>query len=348
MKPIIDLRSDTVTKPTEEMRKAMYEAEVGDDVIGEDKTVIELERLGADMLGKEASLFVPSGTFGNQLGLFTLCERRDEVILSELSHIVQHEAGAASVLSSVQMRTIMPEHGYLVWEEIEPRIRNGVDIHFPKTGAIALENALSSGDIQPLSIMRDIRRKAANIPVHLDGARIFNAALAMGVDASVIAEQADTVMFCLSKGLCAPIGSLLAGSSELIEKARFLRKVMGGGMRQAGVIAAPGIISLKKMTKRLHEDHENARIIGEALSRYKIFSVDLAKIKINMVFVSFQGGGIPEKEKRFYEICKEKGIITYPPKYGGIRLVTHNDVTDEALKYFLEQIPEIAEALSVL
>jgi L-threonine aldolase (EC 4.1.2.5) len=237
----IDLRSDTVTWPTDAMRRAMAEAPVGDDVYGDDPTINELERLAADMTGKEAALFVPSGTFGNQLSLFTWCPRGSEVILGEQCHIIQHEAGAASVIAGVQTRPIFAPAGILPPEAIEERIR-GNDIHFPPTSLVCLENAHSSGRVVPLSYMREVADLAHRhgLPVHLDGARLFNAATALGVDATEIAGTVDSVMFCLSKGLCAPVGSMLAGPRDFVEKARRKRKIMGGGMRQAGVLAAAG------------------------------------------------------------------------------------------------------------
>jgi Threonine aldolase len=224
----IDLRSDTVTWPTEAMRKAMAQAPVGDDVYGDDPTVNELERLAAEMTGKEAALFVPSGTFGNQLSLFTWCPRGSEVILGEQCHIIQHEAGAASVIAGVQTRPIFAPDGILPLETIEERIR-GNDIHYPPTSLICIENAHSSGRVIPLSYMKEVAQlaHAHGLPVHLDGARLFNAAVSMGVSAIEISSMVDSVMFCLSKGLCAPVGSMLAGSREFIEKARRRRKISG-------------------------------------------------------------------------------------------------------------------------
>jgi len=215
----IDVRSDTVTWPTEAMRVAMASAPVGDDVYGDDPTMNELERLAAEMTGKEAAIFVPSGTFGNQLALFTWCPRGSEVILGEQCHIVQHEAGAAAVIAGVQTRTIFAPNGILPVDEIEARIR-GDDIHYPSTTLICLENAHSSGRVISLDSMKEVAAlaKRYGLPIHLDGARLFNAAIALGVRAADIAAHVDSVMFCLSKGLCAPIGSMLAGPRDFIEK----------------------------------------------------------------------------------------------------------------------------------
>lgn len=229
----IDLRSDTVTKPTDEMRRAMAYAEVGDDVYGDDPTVNKLEKLAAEILGKEAALFVPSGTFANQLALFTHCNRGDEVIIGDDYHIVQHEAGAAGIISGVQLRTIETDRGALIPEVVEKKIRKVDDIHYPKTGLICLENAHSNGRVIRLENYEKIRNIAEKykVPIHLDGARIFNAATFLKIQASEIAKYADSVSFCLSKGLCAPVGSLLVGNKEFIEKARKKRKIMGGRIK---------------------------------------------------------------------------------------------------------------------
>ncbi|SHF16694.1 L-threonine aldolase [Marinitoga hydrogenitolerans DSM 16785] len=317
----IDLRSDTVTHPTEEMRKAMSEAEVGDDVYDEDPTIKKLEFLAADILGKEAALFVPSGTFGNQLALFTHCNKGDEVILGDDCHIVQHEAGASAVIAGVQLRTINSDHGILNPKEIESKIRKFEDIHYPKTGLIALENAHSNGRVIPLKNFKEIREIADNynIPIHLDGARIFNAATALNVDPKKIAKYADSISFCLSKGLCAPIGSILVGNSEFIEKAKKKRKIMGGGLRQAGVLAAAGIISLEKMRFRLQEDHENAKYLADQLSRFDFIDI-IENVEINMVFFKINK---EFNKKDFILFLRKNGIKINPPDENIYRFVTH-------------------------
>ena len=245
----IDLRSDTVTMPTEEMRKAMAEAEVGDDVYQDDPTVNRLEKLAAEKVGKEAALFVPSGTFGNQLCVMTHTNRGDEIILGEDCHITLHEVGAAAVIAGVQLRTLPSKNGMLDPKQVEKAIRCEEDIHYPHTGLICVENAHGLGTVIPLDNLKEIKDigERHNIPVHLDGARIFNAALALGVDAKDIAKYCDSVMFCLSKGLGAPVGSMVAGTRELIEKARKNRKLMGGGVRQEGILAASSIIAVKHL-----------------------------------------------------------------------------------------------------
>lgn len=319
----IDLRSDTVTEPTEKMRKAMYEAKVGDDVYEDDPTVKELETLAAEVCGKEAALFVPSGTFGNQLALFTHCERGSEVILGEDCHIVVHEVGAASVIAGVQLRTIPTNKGELDPKEVFKRIRQGEDIHYPKTSLICLENAHSNGRVISIENMKSIHSiaKEHNLPIHLDGARLFNAATALNVDVKEITKYCDSAMFCLSKGLCAPIGSMLVGNKAFIEKARKNRKLMGGGLRQAGFLAACGIIAINEMSKRLKEDHDNAIYLGEELSKLDAVNVKKEDIQINMVFFKFNKDNINNDEliKYFYN----NGIKINPLENGEMRFVTN-------------------------
>lgn len=332
----IDVRSDTVTWPTDAMRAAMASAEVGDDVYGDDPTVNELERLAAEMTGKESALFVPSGTFGNQLALFTWCPRGTEVILGEQCHIIQHEAGAASVIAGVQTRPINAPGGILPLEEIEARIR-GSDIHYPPTSLICLENAHSSGRVIPLDYMKEVKNLARRrgLPVHLDGARLFNAATALGVSAQDIADQVDSVMFCLSKGLCAPVGSMLAGSREFIEKARRKRKIMGGGMRQAGILAAAGLIALREMTKRLAEDHANARYLAEKLAGIPGLTVDRSALDINMVFFVLPEG---VDGQNFAARLREQGVLINPPEAGLCRFVTHYWISREDIDRLVELV----------
>ncbi|HUV08203.1 MAG TPA: GntG family PLP-dependent aldolase [Spirochaetia bacterium] len=330
----IDLRSDTVTHPTQEMRKAMYEAEVGDDVLGEDPTTNSLEAEAAELLDKEAALFVPSGTFGNQVALFTHCNRGDEVILSEEAHVLEHESGAPAYISGVQLRSVATEKPYITWAEIEPRLRKEENIHYPTTGLVVLENALSNGEVMPLEEMAEIHTHARDhrIPVHLDGARLFNAASYLGVEASRIVRFADSVMFCLSKGLCAPIGSLLAGTDEFIKRARKRRKIMGGGMRQTGILAAAGLVALRSMTGRLHEDREKAEVLAEAMKGTGVLEVRPEPVKINMFFARFREGELAGMENRFVEILKSYGVLTYPAEGGWLRFVTHYHVSLKELK----------------
>jgi len=332
-RPLADLRSDTITQPTEEMRQAMCRAEVGDDLLQEDPTMQALEALGAELVGKEASLFVPSGTFGNELALFTLCRRGQEVVLPDSSHIIQHEAGAAAVIPGVQLRAYCPALDYPVWADIAPRLRRDVDIDFPQTGCIALENAQSNGEVLPLQEMDEIcaRAREARLPVHLDGARIFNAALHLGVEAPRVASGADSVMFCLSKGLCAPVGSLLAGSRDFVQAARVKRKVMGGAMRQAGVLAAAGIVALTAMRARLPEDHQTATTLARAFLDSGAVEVKPWPPKINMFFVRFASAGAEGREALLVQRLAERGVRTYPPHDGWVRFVTHHDLRPEAV-----------------
>ncbi|MDR0376280.1 MAG: low-specificity L-threonine aldolase [Spirochaetaceae bacterium] len=321
---MIDLRSDTVTQPTEEMRKAIAQAEVGDDVYGDDPTVNKLEALGAELLGKEAALFVPSGTFGNQLALFTWCGRGAEVILGEECHIVQHEAGAAAVIAGVQTRTIPAPDGVLPPEAVRSRLRKG-DLHAPSTSLICLENAHSLGRVVSLADMDAVRRIAGEwgLPVHLDGARIFNAAAALGVEAKEIAARADSVMFCLSKGLCAPVGSILAGPKEFVDAARLKRKIMGGAMRQAGILAAAGIVALTRQTARLAEDHLRAKELARSLAGIPGIEIRPEETDINMVFFAFPPARSPGAAARITELFKAQGILINPPDEGMFRFVTH-------------------------
>jgi len=337
---IIDLRSDTVTHPTQEMRNAMFTAEVGDDVYGDDPTVIQLETLAAQITGKEAALFVPSGTFGNQLALFTHCQRGDEVLLGDDCHIVVHEVGAASVIAGVHLRTLPSTKGELNPLEIQSKIRD-IDIHFPNTGLICMENAHSNGRVISLENMKSIYEIASqhHIPVHLDGARLFNAAVHLGVEATTLTQYCDSVMFCLSKGLCAPIGSMLAGSKDFITKAKKKRKLMGGGLRQAGILAAAGLIALNQMINRLHEDHENARILGDELAKIPGIEVFFDDIQINMVFFDMQGTGV-EPRKLVSELY-QRGIKVNGPENGIMRFVTNYWVSTEDVHEVIRCVRQI-------
>lgn len=318
----IDVRSDTVTQPTGAMRRAMAEAQVGDDVYGDDPTMVRLERAAAERLGKEAALFVPSGTMGNQLALFTHCRRGDEVIVGDDSHIVWHEAGAPAVIAGVQLRTVESRDGALPPDAVERRFRQGDDIHCPKTGLICMENAHSNGRVIPLAAMRELYALARRygVPVHLDGARLFNAATCLGVEARELAACADSVMFCLSKGLAAPVGSMLAGSAAFIEAARRKRKLLGGGLRQAGVLAAPGLIALEEMTLRLGDDHANARDLALRLAALPGVVIDPAAVEINLVWFSLP---TTLDTGRLMQQLAAAGILANPPEDGRMRFATH-------------------------
>jgi threonine aldolase len=338
----IDLRSDTVTHPTEEMRRAMAAAEVGDDVYRGDPTVNALESLAAEMTGKEAALFVPSGTFGNQVALLTHCKRGDEVILGEECHIVQHEVGASAVIAGVQLRPIPAPDGCLDPIEVRARIRPA-DIHAPETGLICMENAHSNGKVVPIAAMKAVYDLAhgLGLPVHLDGARLFNAATHLGVEAGEIVQYCDTVMFCLSKGLCAPVGSMVAGDGEWIERARKNRKLMGGGMRQAGILAAAGLIALNDMTKRLGEDHTRARRLAGALASAPGIAVNMDALDINMVFLHLD---TDLSSEAITDYCREHGLLVYPPEDSHMRLVTHYWIDDADADRAVEVLRQVAEA----
>lgn len=335
----IDLRSDTVTQPTEEMRQAMLEAPVGDDVYMDDPTVNRLEEEGARILGKEAALYLSSGTQSNQVAVMTWCKRGDEIIVSDGCHIYEHEVGAVAVLAGANMRTLHFEGGILDASMIEKAIR-GVDIHFPETTLICMENALSNGRVVPLSVMKEVYQvgQRHHIPVHLDGARVFNAAASLGVDVKEITQYADSVSCCLSKGLCAPIGTLLAGSREFIQRARKNRKMLGGGMRQAGVIAAPALIALTKMPARLKEDHENARYMAQKLSAMEGICCDPQSVEINMVFFTIDR---PQSLRDdLPQAMLQKGVKICPEDQGHFRFVTNNDISREDIDQALAALQE--------
>jgi threonine aldolase len=338
-----EFRSDTMTRPSAAMRRAMAEAEVGDDVCGEDPTVNRLEATAAALLGKEAALFVPSGVFGNQCAIGVHCQPGNEAIVSEKAHVIEHEAGSAAALSGVQVRAVIPANGhYLTAADVAPRIRVGDDIHEPRTALILLENALSDGTVMPLEAMAEVAALARRhgIPVHLDGARIFNAALALGVEAADLAACCDTVSFCLSKGLGAPVGSLLCGPRAFVNLARRRRKVMGGGMRQVGVLAAPGLLALSEGRARLADDHRRARLLAEGLAAIPGVRVRLEDVVTNMVYIRLDLPGRTEPD--CVAFLGSRGIRVYPPLPDGIRFVTSLEVGDEDVAAAVDALREFA------
>jgi threonine aldolase len=324
------------------MRKAMAAADLGDDVYGDDPTVNKLEELGAAMLGKEAAVFVPSGTFGNQLALFTWCARGTEVILGEECHILQHEAGAAAVIAGVQTRPVPAPGGVIEVPDLQARLRKA-ELHSPATSLICLENAHSLGRAVPLAGMDAVRETADawGLPIHLDGARIFNAALALGTEPREIAARADSVMFCLSKGLCAPAGSLLAGSRDFTAEARMKRKILGGGMRQAGVLAAPGIIALQEHPALLAEDHRRAKWLAKELANIPGVVINPGEAEINMVFFTVPSLEGPEVGERVTELFRRRGIRINPPEGGQFRFVTHYWIGDKEAETIAEVSREV-------
>ena len=327
MAGIIDLRSDTVTKPTLEMRAAMAAAEVGDDVYGEDPTVNLLEKRAAETFGREAALFVPTGTMGNQIAIRLHTQPGQEVICESRSHILDWEMATTAVFSGCLVRAVPTESGVLTWEDIEPVIYKRGSFR-AATGLIEIENTanLAGGRVTSLKSMEEIwgHAKERKLPVHLDGARIFNAATALGVDVKTLTRGFDTVMFCLSKGLCAPVGSMLVGSAERMEQARIYRKALGGGMRQVGVLAAAGLIALEQMPKRLHEDHANAKLLAEALSRTDAVLIDPETVESNIVVFKLTGG---LRAADVVARLKARGILASTVGPDAIRLVTHHDVS---------------------
>ena len=323
----IDLRSDTVTRPGAEMRAAMASAEVGDDVYGEDPTVNRLQAQAAEVLGKEAALFVPSGTMGNQIAIRMHTRPGQEVITEAGSHINNYEMAAMAALSGVMPRPAAGEDGILSWERIDACIRPKI-YYVSQTGLITLENThnMAGGTVYTAGQIAAIceRAHAAGLPVHLDGARIFNAAAALATDPALLCAPCDSVMFCLSKGLGAPVGSMLVGSREFIEGARSVRKMLGGGMRQVGVLAAAGLIALEKMRGRLAEDHENARLLAGLLGRIEGLDLDPARVRTNIVVVGIRRTGLSASQ--LASRLREKGVLIGTVSDTVIRLLTHLDV----------------------
>lgn len=331
----IDLRSDTVTRPTAEMREAMAKAVVGDDVFSDDPTMNELEDLVAKKLGKEAGVFIPSGTFSNQLSLFTHCKQGQEVIVDQFAHIVQHESGASPIISGVQLFTLESDLGIWDLNKLEKMIKRR-SISSTETKLICIENAYN-GRALPLDYFEKVKKIADKhqVSVHLDGARIFNAALSLGVEVSDIAKYADTVSVCLSKGLCAPVGSVLVGPKAFIDQARMNRKIMGGGMRQVGILAAAGKIAIEKMTKRLHIDHENAAFMESLLEEIPGIVIDQRQRDINMVFFDI------EDDRKFglesYLLDKGVKILEYED---GFRFVAHKDLSQKDIEIAIGLVKE--------
>jgi threonine aldolase len=326
---IVDLRSDTVTRPTPEMYAAMQSAPLGDDVLGDEPTVAKLEALAAEMTGKEAAVFVPSGTMGNQMAMATHCDRGDAVLVEEEAHMVYYEVGGPGILANVVTWTLPSDKGVMDPQVVESHVLKR-NIHTPGTTLLCLENTHNrgGGTIIPLATMaayRDIADRHG-MKVHLDGARVFNAAVGLGVDVKEITKHVDSVNFCLSKGLRSPVGSVLCGNAEFIESARIWRKRLGGGMRQAGVLAACGIVSLTQMVDRLAEDHRRARAIASALSDGPGLSVDWDRVQTNMVLVSTDA---PAAE--WVDRLKAKDVWCFPVAPNRLRLVLHADVDDSGI-----------------
>lgn len=327
---LIDLRSDTVTRPTPEMRQAMARAEVGDDVYGEDPTVNRLEERAAEIFEREAALFVPSGTMGNQICVKLHTQPGQEVIIEQNGHIYNYEMAAMATISGTLARPIPSENGIVDWPTIEAAIRPPA-YYIAQTGLICLENThnMAGGAVMPRERMAEICQKAhaRGLPVHLDGARIFNAAVALGESVAELTRPFDSVMFCLSKGLGAPVGSMIVGDCDFIERARIVRKMLGGGMRQAGVLAAAGLIALEKMPERLHEDHANARLLAEGLAELPGIDINPENVPTNIIIFDIAGTGMEAVE--FTEKLKQRGVLALGISRYQVRMVTHYDVTRE-------------------
>lgn len=340
--PVVDLRSDTVTRPTPAMRRAMAEAVVGDDVYREDPTVNRLQERAAQIFEREAGLFVPSGTMGNQAAIKVHTRPGQEVICEQRAHILNHEMGMMSAFSGCIPRAVWAEDGILTWQLIAPNLRDRSD-HHASTGLVSLENTsnLAGGFVYPLKVSNEVcdRARESGLPVHLDGARIFNASVALGKPVADLTRKFDSVMFCLSKGLGAPVGSMLVGSKDFIEEARLVRKMLGGGMRQAGVLAAAGLVALEETPKSLHADHENAIFLAQGLAEIRGIKIDPTKVVSNILFFDVSGTGLTS-----FEISKRlavQGVLANGVTPESIRMVTHYDVNRVGCKRAIRVLRDV-------
>ncbi len=337
---VVDLRSDTVTLPSDEMRQAMFHAELGDDVFGEDPTVNRLEQMAAERVGKEAALLVVSGTMGNLASILTHCRRGEEAILGDQSHTFVYEAGGISALGGIHPHTIPNQpDGTLRLEDIEAAIRPD-NVHFPRTRLICLEsthNRCYGAPLKPeyLAAVAQLARRRG-LSVHLDGARIFNAAIALGVDVRELTRYVDSLSFCLSKGLAAPVGSVVCGSKTFIAEARRARKILGGGMRQAGVLAAAGMVALDQMIDRIREDHDNAARLAQGIARIDGLSMDLAHVHTNIVYFDVIRSNLNAEELAGKLSRGGIGMLPLGPKR--IRAVTHYGITADDIDHTLTQL----------
>ena len=338
----IDLRSDTVTKPTLEMREAMARAEVGDDVYGEDPSARRLQERAAEMFGKDAALFVPSGSMGNLIAVRLHTQPGQEVIVEERSHMFNMEMGSMAVVSGALAHTVRCPDGMMDWDSIEAAIRPRSS-YFAQTGLIAVENTqnLAGGTVMSFERMQEIagRARQLGLPVHLDGARIFNAAIVLKREVGEIASLFDSVMFCLSKGLGAPVGSMIVGSREFIDRAVPVRRMLGGGMRQVGVIAAAGLVALETMTARLEEDHANAQVLARGIATIRGLRIDPERVQTNIVV--FDIGGTRQTTGEFTANLKERGVLASGISAREVRMVTHKDVSTSDCEAALGAIREV-------
>ncbi len=342
---VIDLRSDTVTKPTLEMRQAMFEAEVGDDVYSEDPTINRLEQRAAEIFSREATIFVPTGSMGNQIAIKIHTRPGQEIICEERGHIFNYEMATLASFSGCMVRPIYAEGGILQWEQVKKKIA-AKTYYMAQTGLISLENThnMAGGTVYPTEVAEEIcdRAHELGLPVHLDGARIFNAATALGKLVAEITKKFDSVMFCLSKGLGAPVGSILVGSRAFVDQARKYRKALGGGMRQAGILAAAGLIALEKMPARLHEDHANAQFLAAELAKLPGIAIDVAGVQTNIVVVEVAGTRMSGTE--FIRRLGEKGLKIGSGYGDAVRFVTHMDVSRADCEAAVGVVSEIVKA----
>jgi threonine aldolase len=346
MKEYIDLRSDTVTQPSQEMREAMYKAVVGDDIMGEDPTVRELEELSANTLGKEDALFVTSGTMGNQIAVMTLTNRGEEVIVGDTSHIYNLEVGGLAALSQVQTRAIGVPNGIYDIKRMEELIQEE-GIQRAKTSLICIENTnnLNAGFVVPLKNINEVCDLAQrnDISVHLDGARIFNASVASKVPVKEIVKNADTVMFALTKGLSSPFGAILAGNKDVIAKARWMKQRIGGGYRQAGFLAAPGIVALNTMISQIEIDHKHAQVLGHGLSKINGLKVDTTRIHTNIITGSVEN--LPITIEGFLDKLVQKGIKAKRISNTSFRMITHYGIEESHLHQVIRAVEDIILSL---
>lgn len=338
----IDLRSDTVTRPSPEMRRAMAEAEVGDDVFGDDPTINSLQEYAADLLGKAAALFVPTGSMGNQVCLGALARPGDEIVCDQGAHFLHYEGGSVAAHLGLMMRPLEGTRGVISADQVAAVIRRGSE-HNPRTAVVAIENTHNSagGAIFPIDEARAVAKIAGErgVAVHLDGARLFNAAAATGVDAAEWAACADTLTFCFSKGLGAPVGSMACGSEEQMKEAHRLRKRLGGGMRQAGVVAAAARVALETGPQRLADDHATARRLAEGLAEMSHEAIDPAAVETNMIYLNLVPFGMTGPE--LAQELKKKGVLTLGMARDAMRLVTHRDVSREDVETALVALRDV-------
>ncbi len=341
MKKYIDLRSDTVTKPSDAMRKAIYKAEVGDDVFKEDPTVNKLEEYVAEILGKEAALYVASGVMANQISLNVLTSPGDEVICESDSHIFNYESGSPAALSGIQLLPVDGKNGVFTPQQIEPFIRPSSAYYMPHSRVIEIENThnRAGGAIHPIENMKEMRKLADkyNLLMHLDGARIWNASVAAKIPVKDYAKYFDSVSCCLSKGLGAPVGSMIAGSKEFIKEAFRVRKAWGGGMRQAGIIAAAGLYALKNNIDRLEEDHQKAKRLAETINEITNLEIDMESVQTNILIFK----PLKYSVEKSIELCKEKSLLISVGKIDSLRAITHLDVTNDEIEKACDIIREV-------